>query len=193
MLSVSERDRDSLRFLWVTNPNNKNPEIRILWFTRVIFGFSSRPFPFNLTINHHLETYCMTDPAFVETFLISIYVDDLVTGSSNLESAYELYLKSKFWLTTAKFKLQKFITNSKELCRLIQEEESSAVGGGTGEQAHVWEDQFYTKRLLGVKTGEKQGISKDLGVQWDVANDQFQLDFGDVIQATKDLSPPRGV
>ena len=128
--------------------------------------------------------YRNTDPAFVEKFLFFVHVDDLVSGSSSLETAYELYLKSKFRLATAEFKLWKFVTNSAELHRLIQEEESSAVGRGTGKRVHVEEDQSYKKSILSVKTEEKQGISKVLGVQWDVAKDQFHLDFRDVIQVT---------
>ena len=115
MLSVCERDRDSLCFLWVTNPDDENPEITTFQFTRVVFGVSSSPFLLNATINHHLEMYCKTDPAFVDKFLSSIYVDDLVSGSSDLEFTYDLYLKSKLRLTTARFKLWKFIANSEEL------------------------------------------------------------------------------
>ena len=108
MVSVCERDRDSLRFLWVTNPDDENPEMTTFRFTRVIFGVSSSPFLLNATINHHLETY-------------------------------KLYTKSKLRLATAGFKLRKFVTNSDELRRMIQEEESSN-GGGMGERAHAEED-----------------------------------------------------
>ena len=65
MLSVCERDHDSLRFLWVSNPDDKTPELTILGFTRVVFGVSSSHFLLNATINHYMETYSKTDPAFV--------------------------------------------------------------------------------------------------------------------------------
>ena len=179
MVSVCERDRDSLRFLWVTDPKAEHPNVITLRFTRVVFGVSSSPFLLNATLNHHLDTYRESDPTFVDKLLSSIYVDDLVSGSSDLESAYKLYVKSKLRFASAGFKLRKFVTNSEELRQLIQEE-PSASGGRMGEPTHAEEDQSYAKSSLGTQTEERQGISKVLGVQWDVAQDEFLLDIGDM-------------
>jgi hypothetical protein len=66
MVSVQERDRDSLRFLWTANPNVEPPEIITLRFARVMFEC------LNATINHHLQTYRGADAAFVDKFLSSI-------------------------------------------------------------------------------------------------------------------------
>ena len=65
------------------------------------------------------------DPAFVDKFSSSIYIDDLISGSHGIQSAHGFYLKSKLRLTTAGFKLRKFVTNSAELHSLIAEEEST--------------------------------------------------------------------
>ena len=62
-----------------------------------------------------METYRDIDPLFVDKFLNSIYVDDVSLGADDVESSYELYLKSKFRLSEAGFKLWKFVTNSSEL------------------------------------------------------------------------------
>ena len=148
MVSVHEEDRDSLRFLWVANSNVEPPKVITLRFMRVVFGVSSSPFPLNATINHHLETYRESDQAFVDKFLSSIYVDDLVSGSNDLESTYELYVKSKLRLATAGFQLRKFVMNSEELRRLIQDDESSPTGGGMGEPSHTEEDRSYAMQEL---------------------------------------------
>ena len=79
----------------VSDPNEEPPTVTVLRFTRVIFGVSSSPFLLNATINHHVEQYRQADPAFVNKFLSTIYVDDLVSGSKDLESTYEFYAKSK--------------------------------------------------------------------------------------------------
>ncbi|MCG8623377.1 MAG: hypothetical protein MJE68_15465, partial [Proteobacteria bacterium] len=47
MISVAEHDRNVLRFLWVDDLAKDPPDIRILRFTRVVFGVSSSPFLLN--------------------------------------------------------------------------------------------------------------------------------------------------
>ena len=190
MVSVRERDRDSLRFLWVPNPDDENPGIATFRFSRVVFGVSSSPFLLNATINHHMETYRDSDPVFVDKFLSSIYVDDLVTGSVDVDSTYELYTKSRIRLAKAGFKLRKFVTNSEELHQLIQERESSLDRRETREKTHVEEDQSYAKSSLGVKTEEGPGTSKVLGILWDVAKDALRLDVGDVMAYATGESEP---
>ena len=86
--------------------------------------------------------------------------------------------------------MSKFVTNSEKLRQLIREESSSG-GGETGEPVHAEEDQSYAKSSLGPKTEEKQGISKVLGVQWDVGQDKFQLDIGDVALMIEDSEPTK--
>ena len=105
MVSVHERDRDSLHFLWAADLRAETTEV-ITLFNRVVFGVSSSPFLLNATINHHMETYRALDPALVDKFLSYIYVDDLVSGSRNVESTYEFYVKSNLRLAVAGFRLR---------------------------------------------------------------------------------------
>ena len=122
-IHVHPSDRDSLRFLWVEDPDIDTPNIIIYRFTRVVFGVSSSPFLLNATIRHHMDTYRKLDPKFVGKFLSSIYVDDLVSGAENVDSVFEFYQKSREQLAIAGFKLRKFVSNSKELLHRIQENE----------------------------------------------------------------------
>lgn len=105
MVSVSERDRDSLRFLWTSNPFSPSTELITLRFAHIVFGVTSSPFLLNATINHHIQSYVEADPVFVEQFLSSIYVDDVMFGSTDTDAAYNLYLKSRLRLAVAGFKL----------------------------------------------------------------------------------------
>ena len=123
MISVQEKDRDSLRFLWTHKVNGEVPEVIVLRFTRVVFGVNSSPFLLNATIDHHMRKYQEIDPLFVEKFLSSIYVS---LGLNDVESIYELYLKSKSRLAEAGFKLRKFVTNLEELhCRVNANEQTT--------------------------------------------------------------------
>ena len=57
MVSVKKEDRDSLRFLWVVDPNEEAPTVSVLHFKRVVFGVSSSPFLLIATISHHMERH----------------------------------------------------------------------------------------------------------------------------------------
>ena len=66
--------------------------------------------------------------------------------------------------------------------------------GRTGESAHAEEDQSYAKSSLGSATDEEQGVHKVLGVQWDVTQDSFHFDIGDVAHKMENSEPTkRGV
>ena len=53
------------------------------------------------------------------------------------------------------------------------------------------EDQSYAKALLGVKTVEGSGVTKVLGVQWNVSLDELQFDTREVTQTMEDLEPTK--
>ena len=186
MISVQERDRDSLRFLWPADLNSEKIEPTPFRFTRVVFGVSSSPFLLNATISHHIETFRETDPEFVDKFLSSIYVDDLVSGGNDVQSTYEFYLKSRVRLASAGFKLRKFVTNSEELRGRILEDETLVK-----EQSDPGEDQSYAKTSLGVKMSDSPGSTKVLGVLWDVLHDKLLFDIGEVAEAMEPLEPTK--
>ena len=98
-------------------------------------------------------------------------------------------MKSKLRLATARFK---FCGSVSQKFKELRQEEESSNGGGMGERAHAEEDQSYAKKSsLGTTTEEKPGTSKVLGVQWDVAKDQFRLDTGDVVHTTEESEPTK--
>ena len=108
MISVAPKDRDALRFLWVTNIDSDDPEIIALRFARVVFGVSSCPFLLNATIKQHIEKYSSSHPEIVRVLMLSIYVDDVVSEGDSEDEAYTLYTTSK---KPASFNLRKFVTS----------------------------------------------------------------------------------
>ena len=57
-IRVKEEQRDLLRFLWVKNWKDEDPEIVVLRFKTVLFGMSCSPFCLNATLDYHTRTYC---------------------------------------------------------------------------------------------------------------------------------------
>ncbi len=127
----------------------------------------------------------------VDTFLSSVYADDVVSGSSDVETAYKFYEKSRQRLSVGGFRLRKFVTNSDELRARILRNESQSEDGGVGNTTHAEEDQSYAKSSLGVKMSEEQGVQKILGVEWNVASDNLQFDIGEVVTAMENSEPTK--
>ena len=134
MVHMNDTDKDVLRFPWVNDVDKAEPKVITLRFTRVVFGLSSSPFLLNATIKHHIEQFEQCEPDFTRKFLQSIYVDDPTSGDSDVDSTFELCVKSKLRLREADFSLRKFITNSGELHARIKDNER-LVSGETGSGA----------------------------------------------------------
>lgn len=192
MISVTPGDRDVLRFLWVDDIRKKLPEVLTLRFARVVFGVSSSPFLLNATIRHHVEKYKDSDPAFVETFTRSIYVDDITFGANDDDAAFYLYTKAKKILADGGFNLRKFVSNSQELQRRIELMEGGMrTNECQGEHEPVVdEDKTYTKEVF----GGRQASDKEqriLGVKWNFVQDRLVFDLSELaslvrsIEATK--------
>ena len=151
MINVAAVDRDVLRFLWVDNVN-KDDDMIIYRFTRVVFGVTASPFLLNGTIKHHIERYSKEDPEFVQKFLSGIYVDDLSSGAEDDDVAYELYIKSKQRLSEGGFNLRKFLSNSPILIERIRQNEvsnASAKNQSTPDVDDVCnEDKSYSKSTV---------------------------------------------
>ena len=121
MINVEERDRNVLRFLWLSDLESDNPELLVLRFCKLVFGLNYAPFILGATLQHHISNYEFEDPSVIEKLLESFYVDDFLSGSSNEEQAKELFLQAKKCLTGGGFTLRKWKTSSPELREFISE------------------------------------------------------------------------
>ena len=145
-VSVCEEDRDVLRFLWLDDFKKEKPEVVVYRFTQVVFGITSSPFLLNSTIDHHLESYRSEKTELVKVLRESIYVDDIVTGSVDENSALNLYKEAKNILKTGGFNLRKFVTNSPVLQRAIDQLEDPL---STASSTTIQDDDTYAKSVLG--------------------------------------------
>ena len=68
-----------------------------------------------MTIRYHLKQYLTSHPELIKKLIDSFFVDDIVTGASTEEEAFQLYIDSKKILKDGAFNLRKFRTNSQSL------------------------------------------------------------------------------
>ena len=74
-IRVDPEDRDFLRFLWVENIEDLEPEVVIKRFTSVIFGVNSSPFLLGGTVIHHMNKFDDIDQNLLKNFyLICIWM-----------------------------------------------------------------------------------------------------------------------
>ena len=160
---IKVEDRDALRFHW--KPNSQ-AEIQTLRFTRALFGLAPSPFLLGGVIEYHLQSWEDRKPDTVAEIKKSLYVDDLISGSTTVEKAKELRDGAIEIFEDAKFTLHKWNSNEDGL----QPKEVNAQS----------DESTYAKQQLGVKANE----SKILGLPWDKAKDTLKVvypqEYGDV-------------
>ena len=193
MISMAEKDRDVLRFLWVDDVTRDHPEIRILRFARVVFGVSSSPFLLNATIKNHLEQFSSSHADLVQNLLQSTYVDDIVTGASSEDLAYNMYVQAKDILRHGGFNLRKFITNSPQLQQRINQAEGTqgVMVTGTKNSSPSYLDETYAGTMLGSTRKADPGEHKILGVGWEPTTDRLTFDTGDMARLASTLEPTK--
>ena len=186
MISMSEKDRDVLRFLWVDDILKDQPSVRVFRFTRVVFGVSSSPFLLNATVSHHLNKYSPSHPQLVKNLSQSTYVDDIVSGAKNDDDAYLLYKESKSLLKAGGFNLRKFITNSSQLQDRINRDEGVLHASKTPEL-----EETYSSSTLGATQSLCSGEQKILGIRWNVSADHFVIDVSNIACLARELEPTK--
>jgi len=95
MIGIVPSDRDVLRFLWFHDPTKLDSPICQFRFTRAAFGLRPSPALLGAVIIHHLDKYSSIQPQLIEGIKKGLYVNDLLTGSDNVASAFQIYSKAK--------------------------------------------------------------------------------------------------
>ena len=172
-ISISEEDRDFLRFLWVNDIKSDQPEVVVYRFSRVVFGVASSPFLLNATLQKHINAYKSTDPKIVENLLQSLYVDDLNSGADNTPEALHQYSRVKEIMHQGGFNMRKWKTDCPELAQVIRETENEV--SSTQDATTTTETTMsYAKQVLGSQPDDE----KVLGVTWNNSSGTlvFRLD-----------------
>ena len=138
----------------------------------------------------------------MDKFLCSIYLDDLSSGVSEVDAAYDLYLKSKLRLAEGGSNLKTFEPNCPELTNRIQcnETRKSNTDTSSGEPGHAQtseallernvvseEDETYAKSILGGVEETSSSEQKVLGVRWNPLKDVFFFDVTEIATYARDL------
>ncbi len=92
MITIKEKDRDALRFLWLKCVDEGLTEVVVYRFCRLVFGLKPSPVILGSTIRHHPSNCSKSDPASRVKKVLEedLYVNDLATGTDSEEEAIQL-------------------------------------------------------------------------------------------------------
>lgn len=153
-ISISETDRDVLRFLYFDD----NFNVKHYRMTRVPFGVSCSPFILACTIKNHIKKIKLEMPDVFEMLNNSIYVDDIFYGSDTVEHAFKLSTGAHNVLIEAGMNLRQYNTNSEELKKL-------------------WDDSGIIQSEI-----EPNNSLKVLGLKWCTSTDVISLNIDNLCE-----------
>ncbi|XP_075743772.1 uncharacterized protein LOC142802692 [Rhipicephalus microplus] len=162
-ISLSEGDRNAVRFLWYAATPKKGeelPAVAAYRMTRVPFGVTSSPFLLAATLRHHLEGLPEQYAETANILRSHLYVDDLVTGVDTLEQGKVLCQESSDILSQAGMRLHKWMSNDHDLVNFI-------------------EDGNVAKRNA---NAELPAATKVLGVGWNAHTDNFEYNLTSLLE-----------
>ena len=148
-IEIDPEHRDFLRFLWVDDVDKESPEIKLIRFTRVVFGVNASPFILNATIRHHVNICMLNDNAFALEVLKSLYVDDFASGAKDVNKAFSLSKEIKLCPKSGRFNMRKRNSNSVSLLQSLKQD--AAFSGDFATNSKVFKQGTEREqRILGM-------------------------------------------
>lgn len=147
---IADKHADYQRILWRDNPHENCKSYKLLTVT---FGTASAPYLAIRTLMQVAEDEHNNYPVGSEVVKNCFYVDDLMTGSYNVEHALEIYEQVNKILNSAGFELQKWSSNSEEFL----------------DKIHENKDEIQTFEI------KLDKVIKILGLSWDREDDKFKF------------------
>ena len=155
-VSVRERDRQYLRFLWRTAPDE---EVKIYQFNRLVFGLKASPYLACNALHYVVDTFgSQVSDLARHLAKKDFYVDDLLGSAPNDSKAIAVRQELQQLLAEGSFHLRKWRSNSKAVLGTIPPE-----------------DRADNAMLCLEPKSDPAGAStvKTLGVAWDARTDTF--------------------
>ena len=119
---LAEEDRHYTYFVWLSQPTDPESKFIVYRFRVVLFGSVSSPFMLSATLYKLL----LTDGSDVaKDIQQNIYVDNIVSGFSNVDAAVKYYHKSREIMSAARFNLHSWASNHSAITTLAQQDKTA--------------------------------------------------------------------
>ena len=106
-----------MRLLWFENINDPALKIKILRFTRLVFGLLSSPFILNGNVEVQIQKYLngSTKQNVILKLLRNLYVDDTTSSLNYTEETFNFYKIATSAMRDGSFQLRKWVSKDKDL------------------------------------------------------------------------------
>ena len=121
-VKLHEPDRDSTRFLWVSDISNPFGTLTTYRFKVVPFGTASSPFVLNATLDLHLKKF---SSSVAKDMKSNLYVDNLISGCDSEQQLMDYYAQSRSIMNRANFNLHSWSSNSHKLKATTESEKTN--------------------------------------------------------------------
>ena len=101
-IQLHNDDRDFTRFLWVSNLQDPESELKTYRFKVVLFGLASSHFILNATLHIHLKGQ---DSKTAKDILPNLYVDNVISGGPTEEDVTLYFRYARAIMSGANFNL----------------------------------------------------------------------------------------
>ena len=178
-IQLKQEDQNSHRFLWRGLKTNEEPKRYCM--TRVTFGSTSSPFLSIATVQKHAREHQSEYPRAAQEILENMYVDDLLSGSEDDESALEIKNKLTELMHIGGFYLTKWASNSEMVMKSIPDDEIAP--------------EVVTNEIIsGTNESEKMSdLLKVLGIAWNILKDVFLFQTGSALLQIPDALTKRSL
>ena len=184
-IEVDKQQRDLMRFLWIEDIDNEDPNIIIYRFCRVIFDINCSPFLLNATLKYHVTKYYALESVLAQNTLEGLYVDDWTSGGENDDEVYALYKTTNACFASVGFNLRKWASNKKGVIEKI------ALDRLKKEQRKQNEPHSNEMAVGGLDEIDPTKEHKVLGSNWNLSEDTFVLKLSKVVEFARGLEPTK--
>ena len=186
-IEIKESDRDPLRFLWFDDTSKPHPKVIQFKYCRLVFGLRPSPSILGATIKKHLLKFA-DDCQEVVKRLTRLYADDLSCSMNSIETALEIFHKSRDILSQGGFNLRKLRTNDKALLQEIERTNTGTMTPSYAMKEVMQDDLSYAQHTIGPTQKDN---SKVLGVNWDNEYDELFFELSQIVELAKMLKPTK--
>ncbi|GFT18433.1 integrase catalytic domain-containing protein, partial [Nephila pilipes] len=136
-ISIDTEDRRFTRVFGTENFNSN--QIIVMNFTCFLFGLTPSPYLLAATLKFHFEQYRDLFPETCETILKSFWIDDLVGGTEQVETALKITTETEEIFKNSGMVLRKWQTKLREAWRRssIQTQKGETIEVGCGALTKV--------------------------------------------------------